>query len=89
MKEAFEDLMIVKEIKQTVCERIFESFKQHREIFLFSIPYFFCTILLVIFFLICVKVGFLSYFQIRLSKVGFFFGGRTLSFFFPKNGLPH
>lgn len=44
------------------------------------------TILLVIFFLICVKVGFLSYLKILLSKVGFFFGQRALSFFLMKMG---
>lgn len=57
-----------------------------RILFFFLCRAIIVTLLLVIFFLICVKLGFLSYFQILLSKVGFFFGQRALSFFLMKMG---
>lgn len=57
-----------------------------RILFIFLCRAIIVTILLVILFLICVKMGFLSYFQILLSKVGFFLGQRALSFFLIKMG---
>jgi len=44
-----------------------------------------CTVLLVCFYL-CLKIGFLAYFSLVLSKGGFILGGRALSYLFIKMG---
>lgn len=57
-----------------------------RLVFCFLCRAIIVTILLVIFDLICVKVGFLLYLKILLSKVGFFLGDRAISLFLLKLG---
>ena len=45
-----------------------------------SIPFLFLATRVLVFSLLCLKIGLIADFQILLSKVGFFLAGRTLSF---------
>jgi len=49
---------------------------------------FIATSIVLVFYLLCMKMGFMAYFILVLSKVGVLLGGRALSFFFIKMGCP-
>ena len=53
-----------------------------------SSKFLFLLVLLIFGYLICMKMGFMAYFLLVLSKVGVLLVGRALSFFFRKMGCP-
>jgi len=51
-----------------------------------DLPFLFLATIVLFFYLLCLKIGFLAYFSLVLSKGGFILGGRALSYLFIKMG---